>query len=320
MSLSPLRLGRGALSAATSVALTALLGTAGTAAAQQLEPRAYAPAPVGTNFFGVAYLYSTGGVAVDPSVPIENVKARINGVAPYAGHTFGLFGRLASIGVVVPMARGTVSGDVMEAHRSVDRSGFGDPHVRFAVNLLGGPALAPREFAKRPQQATLGFSLVVACPYGQYDPTRLVNLGTNRWAFKPELGLSYPTGKWNLELYAGVWLFAENSDFFGGQRRRQDPLAAYQAHVVRNFKLGMWAAFDLTYYSGGATTVNGKRNDDRQDNTRAGFTFAVPVAKRQSIKLTYANGVTARIGSKFQTIGIAWQILWFDAPKRSSGT
>ncbi len=318
MSSPPLRVGRGA-SRAVAVA-SALVLFAGAAAAQQLEPRAYSAAPVGTNFFGVAYLYSKGGVALDPSLPIENVEAWINGVAPFYGRTFGVFGRQASLGLAVPTAWGTLTGDVREARRSVDRSGFGDPQVRFAVNLIGGPALSPRDFFKRPQETTLGFSVVAVLPYGQYDPTRLVNLGANRWAFKPELGLSQPAGKWNIELYAGVWLFEANTDFFGGQRREQDPLAAYQAHLVRNFKLGMWAAFDLTYYSGGATTINGKRNDDRQANSRAGVTFAVPVAKGQSLKLTYANGVTARIGSKFQTIGAAWQILWFDAPKRPAGS
>src|SRR5512136_2986851 len=85
----------------TAAWLALLLLTAGAAAlpAQQLEPRAYSPAPVGTNFFGVGYLYSHGGVALAPSLPIENVTAGINGVAPFYGRTFGLFGRLASVTV-----------------------------------------------------------------------------------------------------------------------------------------------------------------------------------------------------------------------------
>jgi len=301
-------------------AFVLLLAAAGTARAQQLEPRAYSPAPIGTNYFGVSYSYSSGDVSLDPSVPIENVQASINGVAPYFGHTFGLLGRLASLGVAVPTAWGTVTGDVMESRRSVERSGFGDPQLRFAVNLTGGPALSLADFLKHKPETTLGASLVVVCPWGQYDDTRLINLGTNRWAAKPELGLSYPMGKWSFELYAGLWVFAENTDFFGGHVRKQDPLAAYQAHLVRTFGRGKWAAFDFTYYSGGATTLDGQRKDDRQDNTRAGLTFAVPVTKHQSLKATYANGVTARIGSKFQTIAVAWQYLWFDPAKRPAGS
>ena len=77
---------------------------------------------------------------------------------------------------------------------------FGDPAVRFAVNLIGQPALGPKEFFARKPETTLGASIVVSIPAGQYDSAKLINLGTNRWAFKPELGLSYPRGPWDLEL------------------------------------------------------------------------------------------------------------------------
>ena len=48
------------------------------APAQELEARAYSPAPVGVNFLGLSYLRSTGGVAVDPSLPLDNVDAEVN--------------------------------------------------------------------------------------------------------------------------------------------------------------------------------------------------------------------------------------------------
>ncbi len=305
-----------------SVWLALLLLTAGAATlpAQQLEPRAYSPSPIGTNFVGMAYLFSKGDVFLDPSVPIENVKAQVNGAAPYYGRTFGLFGRLASVTVVAPYAWGTVSGDVMEVRQSVTRSGFADPQLRFAVNLVGGPALTPQQFRTRTPQTTLGASLTVVCPFGEYFPSKLINLGTNRWAFKPELGFSQPAGKWTFEVYAGVWFFTENTDFFGGQVRAQNPLASYQAHVVYTVTPRMWAALDLTYYTGGQSTLNGQQKDDRQSNTRGGFTVAVPVGRSQSFKLTWAKGVAARVGSKFQTIGVAWQYIWFDSVKRPAGT
>ena len=302
--------------------LVLLLLAAGAAAlpAQQLEPRAYSPSPIGTNFFGVGYSYMHGGVSMDPSVPIENVNAGINAVVPYYGRAFGLLGRLASVSVGVPYAWGTVTGDVMEVSQSARRSGFGDPQLRFAVNLIGGPALTPQQFRTRTPETTLGFSLTVTCPFGEYFPSKLINIGTNRWALKPELGLSHPSGKWTFEAYAGVWFFTENSDFFGGQVRTQKPLASYQAHVIYNFNPRMWAAFDLTYYRGGQTTRDGQLKDDRQDNSRGGFTFALPLTPHQSLKFAWANGVTARIGSKFQTIGVGWQYVWFDRVKASANS
>jgi len=293
------------------LALGILFGSAGTVRAQQLEPRSYTPSPVGANFLGVVYLYSYGEAALDPSSPITNVYARVNTVAPYYGRTFGLSGRQATISLVMPYAWGNVHGDVFEVGHSVNRSGIADPQLRFSVNLFGGPALTPLEFARHKPETSLGASLTVIAPLGQYDPSRLINIGTNRWAFKPELGISQPFGDWAIEFYAGVWIFADNNDYFGGQVKRQDPLQSYQTHVVYTLRPRLWAAFDYTYYVGGATTVNGQAKNDRQENTRGGLTLSVPVTLHQSLKLTWAKGVSTRIGSSFETIGAAWQYLWF---------
>jgi hypothetical protein len=293
------------------VILTTLLAGAGPAEAQQLEPRAYSPSPVGTNFLGLGYTYSSGGAVTDPSVPITNIHARVSSAVPYYGRTFGLVGRQAGVTLATPYAWGTVSGDVQEVNRTVDRVGLADPQFRLSVNLIGGPALTPKEFLQQPQQTTLGTSLTVIAPFGEYDSSKLINLGTNRWAFKPELGLSQPLGNWGIEFYAGVWLFTENDDFFGGQVRKQDPLASLQTHVVYTLRPRLWTALDFTYYSGGSTTVDGRPQDDRQNNTRGGATVSVPVTLNQSVKLTWARGVSTRVGSNFDTLGVAWQVLWF---------
>ena len=300
------------MKAAMAVAVLALLLVgAGTAQAQQLEPRAYSPAPVGLNIFGLGTLYTSGGVVTDAALPIQNVQARVYTMVPYYGRTFGLFGRLANVTVVTPFAEADVHGDVQEVSRSVDRSGLLDPQVRFAVNLLGGPALTPQEFRQRKPETTLGASITVVAPFGQYDPAKLINLGANRWACKPELGLSQPVGDWVFEFYAGIWLFEANDNFFGGQVRRQDPLASYQAHIVYEVRPRLWAAVDYTYFVGGETTVNGKPQNDRQGNSRGGLTLSAPIKRDQSLKLTWSRGVSTRIGSSFDTMGVAWQWTWF---------
>jgi hypothetical protein len=296
---------------AAGVVLVAVLLRAGAVSAQQLEPRAYSPSPVGANFLGLGYTFSSGGAVMDPSSPVTNIEASVHSAVPYYGRTFGLLGRQASVTLGAPYAWGTVSGDVQEVNRTVDRSGFGDPQFRLSVNLIGGPALTPQEFARHEQSTTLGASVIVTAPFGEYDSSKLINLGTNRWAFKPELGLSHPIGNWGFELYAGVWLFTDNDDFFGGQEKKQDPLASFQTHVVYTVRPRLWAAFDLTYYSGGSTTIDGAGRDDRQDNTRAGVTLSLPVAASQSVKVAWARGVSTRVGSAFDTMGVAWQVLWF---------
>jgi hypothetical protein len=279
--------------------------------AQQLTPRAYVPAPVDLNIVSVPYGYQTGSVITDPSLPVQNVDAKVNVVSAFYERTFAFFGREANAAVLLPYVWAKVTGDVFEETRSVTRSGQGDMALRLASNILGGPALTREEFVRAPQKTILGASLSILMPTGQYDGTKLVNIGTNRWAFKPELGFSQPVGRWRFDLYAGVWFFTPNDDFFGGNRRTQDPMFTLQGHVIYTFPPGLWLALDGTWYSGGQTTVDGVLNLDRQDNARIGATIAVPIGRTQSLKAAWSRGATVRFGTNFTTVGVTYQFLWF---------
>jgi len=288
---------------------------AASAHAQDLEPRAYAPVPTGGNFFILNYSYQSGEVLFDPSLPFSDVRAFINGVVGGYGHTFGLFGRISSLAVVVPYAWASVDGNVGETYQAITRSGIGDARLRFVVNLIGGPALSMKEFMAHKPEPTLGFSLVVVAPTGQYSNEKLINIGTNRWAFRPEFGLSFPVGHWTLEGSAGVWLFLDNNHTYPGQNvRSQDPLYTLQAHVGYTFRPGLWVAADATYYAGGKTYTNDVPGDTRQANSRVGITASAPVGRGHSIKVSASTGVDARVGSQFNSYGIAYQYLWLSRP------
>jgi len=279
------------------------------AGAQELEPRAYSPNPIGANFIIQSYSYQTGDVLFDASLPFSDVEAKINMTVTAYGHTFGLFGRTAGVSVMVPYGWGSMEGNVNETATRITRSGFADMRARFTMNILGGPALKPLEFMQRKPTTTLGASFTVSIPTGEYYPDKFINIGTNRWSFKPEVGLSHPIGRWTLEGYAGVWFYTDNTNAYGGVVRKQDPLASFQGHVGYTFKPRLWLAWDFTYYIVGAYNVNGTVTD-RQSNSRAGITLSVPIAKQHSIKITAARGFFSRIGSDFNTIGIAYQYFW----------
>jgi hypothetical protein len=279
--------------------------------AQELEPRSYSPSPVGANFLVIAYTNTTGGVLFDPSLPFSDVDANLDALALGYGRTFGLFGRSASALIALPYVRGDLSGNVGEQARAISRSGLADPRIKLSVNLLGGPALTPAEFARRTPVTTLGASLTVVPPTGQYDSSKLINIGSNRWSFKPEIGVSVPLDRWYLEGYAGVWLFTDNDDFFGGQHREQDPITSFQLHASYTFRPRLWLAVDSTWYTGGRSTVDGARRNDLQSNARIGVTLSLPLGARQSLKLTWTDGATTRIGGDFSTFGVAWQYAWF---------
>jgi hypothetical protein len=290
-----------------AVLLACATVAAGKAEAQEIEPRAFSPSPVGVTFFLAAAGRSTGGVLTDPSLPVDDVEAEIDVGALGFGHSFGLFGRTASAAIVLPYVSGDFTGTLNGENAEAQRSGLGDTKMRLSVNLLGNPAMTPAEFAQRRPKTTIGASLSISAPTGEYYPARLVNVGTNRWAIKPEIGVSHPLGRWTLEATAGVWLFEDNDDFFGGRQREQDPLASIQAHVGYTFRPRLWLAFNATFYEGGESTIDGAPRDDRQSNSRYGLTLSVPLGRSQSLKLHWNDGATTRIGSDFTSYGIAWQ-------------
>jgi hypothetical protein len=286
------------------------------ALAQELEPRAFSPNPTGLNFLVVSYSRSDGGVLFDPSIPLTDVEARLNSGALGYGHTFGVFGQSATAQVVMPYVFGTISGQVEqssgEVYGEVNRSGLADMSFQLSVNLLGGPALSPSEFSRRTPETTVGVSLRIDAPTGQYDPSKLINIGTNRWGFRPQFGISKPVGNFFLECYAGVWLYTANDDFFGGVHSSQAPLASLQLHGSYTFRPRLWVALDATGYRGGQTTVNGVEKENLQENSRVGVTLSLPVGVRQSVKLALSDGATTRVGATFRTFTIAWQYSWAD--------
>ena len=296
------------------IALALLAAFSEHAAAQDLEPRAYSASPVGTTFALVSFGRSSGDITFDPSIPITNVHGTFHVPVIGLGQTFPLFGRQALFTTALPYAWGTITGNVGEQSGSVYRSGLADVKARFSINLRGNPAMTPREFANREHRDfIIATSLTLNAPSGQYSGTKLVNIGTNRWAFKPELGVSWPVKKFYLDLYAGAWFYTANSNFYPGRAyRTQDPLTTLQAHVSYTFRRNLWLAVDSTWYGGGATTVAGGKPSERQSNSRLGATLSLPLVKNQSLKIAYSSGVSGTIGASFNTFSVAWQYVWFD--------
>jgi len=295
---------RAALLAAALVPVVAL--------AQELEPRAYSNAPVGTTFAIAGYTRLSGDVLPSPALAAIDVDARVNVYTLGYARFHDLFGRTASFTLVAPYIESDLHGAVGEKSGSIHRSGIGDLNLRGAINLFGHPALSPQEFAKRRDALSAGASLNIQAPTGQYDSSRLINVGTNRWAFKPDVGLSYPIGNWFTEAAAGIWFFTDNDDFFGGHRRSQESLHVYQLHVGYQFRPGLWLAADYGRYIGGRTSIDGAANDDEQHNSRIGLALSLPVGRGWSTKLAASKGTVVRVGGDYRIFSVAVQYRWFD--------
>jgi hypothetical protein len=294
-----------------AAALLVLVAAARAAAAQELEPRAYSASPVGATFLIGSYTRSTGSILFDPTLPITDVRATVEGAVLGAGRSFGLFGKTTSVAVAIPYAWADLTGRVGGNAASASRVGPADIRIRLAANLLGNPAMTTREFARARRKTILGTSVVVQLPSGRYTNTQLINIGNNRWGFKPEVGVSVPIRRVDADAYVGAWFFTSNDRFYpGDQVRTQDPVLAVQGHVSYTIRPRLWVAADATWYRGGASRVGDGPPSVALENSRAGVTMSVPIGGRYSLKAAYTSGVSVRTGTNFNTVSVAWQVLW----------
>ncbi|MBS1220334.1 MAG: QbdB, partial [Proteobacteria bacterium] len=290
--------------------LAALLLAGRGAYAQELEPRSYSNTPVGMNFLIAGYAYTEGKIAFDPSLPVADAQYRNHTEAFAYARSLNAWGNSAKIDVILPYSSFSGQALVSGLPKEREMTGFGDPRFRFSMNFYGAPALTLQEFAGYRQDVIVGASLQVTAPLGQYDNSKLLNIGNNRWSFKPELGVSKAWGQWTVEVAPSVTIYTDNTDFSNGKTFAQAPLYAVQGHVIYGFSSGIWLAVDGLYFTGGRTTVNGVQGDNIQTNSRVGLTLALPVDRHHSVKLNASTGTSTRTGADFDAIGIAWQYRW----------
>lgn len=278
--------------------------------AQTLEPRAYTNVPVGMNFLLAGYSFAEGALLFDPSLPVTDANAEVDmGFVGYV-RSLGVADKSAKVGVLLPYAVLDADGYVEGVFRSRKDKGMADPSFYFTINLQGGPALSFEEFRDYQQDTIIGLSLKVTAPLGVYDADKLLNIGTNRWSFKPEVGISQAIGRWILDAALSAVFYTDNDEFDNDKTRQQDPIYSAQGHVIYTFPGHIWASIGATYYEGGRTTIEGTSNDDSLQNWRTGFTLAFPVNRYHSIKVFGNSGVSTRTGTDYDELGIAWQYRW----------
>jgi hypothetical protein len=288
--------------------------------AQDLSPRAYLITPLRSNVVNLTWSFYDGGINVNGSIPVTGATGiyHLPSISYY--HAFGLFGQSANVTVVLPYGVGTFEGNVFGTQRSVYRSGLLDLTLRFSINLIGGRAMPLDEFLKWKQKTLLGASVKVGAPTGQYNGTKLVSWGINRWAVKPEIGYSHRMEQWIIDAYGGVWFFTINNAFFSTPPlpQTEGPIGSFEGHLSRQLGKSprLWASLDANYWFGGTTTLGGvQRPDTRQSSSRLGGTFSLPITKHQSLKFAYSYGTYIRFGGNYQNVQLSWQYSGIGWPK-----
>lgn len=290
-----------------AVALLSLMA-AGVATAQELAPRVYWPTPVGTRLLLTGYSFSTGDIVTDASLPVTGVDSRIHGAVLGYQQTFGLWGRTTTARIELPYVVGTTEGLAFgqPAERNLD--GVGDLALTFSINLLGAPAMDREAFVAllRDPEPILGASIRIVAPTGQYDDTRYINIGTNRWSTRLQVGYIHPFGnRWGLEVTAGAWLFGSNDDFVG-MTRTQDPIFAGEVHLIHILPSGTWLSADANYYAGGRSYLDDQRRPDFQRNSRAGLSASWPLLRRHILKASFSTGVATESGGDYEIYSLTY--------------
>lgn len=279
--------------------------------AQDLEPRAYANIPKNANIIVGIYGYMKGDVLSEPTLPIRDFIITSNNFGIGYLHTFSLANKLARVQVVAPYV-------IMDGHALVNnvevtgsRHGLGDMRIRFGINLLGSPALDRKEFSQYKQKTIFGVSLVTSVPTGIYYADKSVNIGTNRWGFKPEAGISKRFEHVYAEFYSGVWFYTHNNAYLGNNVLKQNPVVSFQGHASYYFKNQMWLGINLNWFGGGKTEVDDKPVGSDISSSRIGGTFSMPLTRSQSIKLQYNTGTFKSLGLNYDSIAFSYQYIFF---------
>jgi hypothetical protein len=277
-----------------------------------MEPRSYAVVPTGLHAMALSFTYSSGNVVTEGSSPVQDLDVSNKVINLGYVQTFTFFDKLARIAVSMPYGFLDGSAKFKGVDTTGSRAGFYDGRIKFGVNLFGSPALHPQQFQKFQEHTVFGVSLVISVPVGQYYPAKLINLGSNRWGFKPELGLSHREGRLFYEVYGGVWMYTQNPDYFKIYHQNENVLLSFQMHVDYTFKHGKYLALNGGYADGGETYLNGIAQNDQERNWRLGATFSCPVFnKHQSIKFMVNTGIATRAGQNYTALTLVYQYSWF---------
>ena len=285
---------------------------------QDLAPRAYVVIPIHSNAVVATYSFFDGNLDFQGAALISDATAKANVPILALYHSFQIFGRSANVSADLPYGKATFHGTVYGGETNAYRSRLFDSVYMVSVNFLCGPAMSASEFRRWTQKNLLGGSLRVIAPTGQYDTTKLINVGNNRWGFKPELDYSQRNEHWILDAYLGIWLYTKNPKFFsenqynhGVQAQTQAPVGAVEGHLSYDVKPRFWVSVDGNFWFGSRISLDGVENPAAAlKSSRAGATASLPISKHQSVKVSYSNGAYIRYGGNYQNLSVAWQYSW----------
>ena len=235
---------------------------------------------------------------IDTSLPITGLSLNADLYLFRYARSFGIDGRNSAIQIIQPYADISASFDNAQFFSGTKHNGgMGDTQVVFAHNFFGGPALTAAEFANWTPETFLTGAFWLTMPTGDYDKDRIINIGSNRWVFKPEIGFGTPIGPTWLEINTYVSLFGDNKDYHGNNKLEQKPLYAIEGHYSYTINRALWVSLDATYNRGGESKIDGDWQDNKQENGLLGASLGFMLSPQFGGLIAYNDTVSERTGS-----------------------
>jgi Putative MetA-pathway of phenol degradation len=279
--------------------------------AQFAEAHHYDNAPVGVNQLELAYAYARSDASIDTSLVVADARFDLNqGTFTYTRY-FGFLHRAAWVEASVPLA--DLSGSISGTNIQGSTTGSGDSSYAVTALLKGGPALSADQFTDYQPTTTVGVSLTISAPTGQYNSNKLLNLGSDRWSFKPEIAVSHPFGseqKWQCDVYAHAYFFTDNTSYKGREILRQEPLPGLEGHVSYFFVHNAWGSIDALYSFRGATVVDGVHQNDAQQSFMLGSEVNVSLNPRNSLVFQFAKALVHQNGPALTGFAVKYSYSW----------
>jgi hypothetical protein len=238
------------------------------------------------------YVWADSDRSIDSSLPISDAKIEANIALARVGRSFAIGSHSAAVQFIIPYAwlDGKVEGTSIEQKRD----GIADITGIFAYNILGGPALSLEEFTKWQPETFLTGSLWISAPLGKYSNDHLINTGTNRWSFKPELSFGHPFGKSWIEANVFGQFYTTNTDYLGHNDLDQKPMLGAELHYSYSVLPSLWLSADAYYNYGGATEINDGDSNGKQSTLKLGAGLGFNFSPAASTVISYAHTVAKR--------------------------
>lgn len=260
------------------------------------DARAFIPPPdnsCGILVYGQHYsankLYSNGELQTDD----VDYKTDI-GIARFAWYPkLGPF--LTSLQAYVPFGKSQLK--IPGNTGSVTSSGIGDPTILSGIYIIND----------RAAKTWFGVAGYITAPLGEYDNNKSVNLGSNRWKFKGELGLTKGFGNFFIDIAAGASWFGDN-DEYGPTRNVLEQSKEYhiETHFSYNLTPSVYAALDYYYLTGGEQYLNGNQITKSENNNAAQVEIAFHTTPLEQLMVYYRRDLRVEDGLKQDMLGIRY--------------